>query len=158
MSSKEPRTDPQWVTPSSNQDVPPDYETIGTLFGYALVVLSWILIILTFPFSMCVCLKVIKEYERVVIFRIGRLVFGGARGPGMIFVIPCIDTYRKIDLRYGLCGQLILTVTVISFSKASVTNGFLVERLREMQMRRKRAEVDSNRVVLKTVYDTKPWE
>lgn len=41
----------------------------------------------------------IKEYERVVIFRIGRLIFGGARGPGMIFIIPCIDTYRKIDLR-----------------------------------------------------------
>lgn len=36
----------------------------------------------------------------MVIFRIGRLVFGGARGPGMIFVIPCIDTYRKIDLRF----------------------------------------------------------
>ena len=29
-------------------------------------------------------IKVIKEYERVVIFRIGRLVFGGARGPGMV--------------------------------------------------------------------------
>lgn len=40
------------------QDVPPDYETIGTIFGYALIVLSWILIIITFPFSMCVCLKV----------------------------------------------------------------------------------------------------
>lgn len=46
--------------------------------------------------------QVIKEYERVVIFRIGRLVFGGARGPGMIFIIPCIDTYRKIDLRFVL--------------------------------------------------------
>lgn len=42
------------------QDVPPDYETIGTIFGYALLVLSWILIIITFPFSMCVCLKVNK--------------------------------------------------------------------------------------------------
>uniref|UniRef100_A0A0R3S223 PHB domain-containing protein n=1 Tax=Elaeophora elaphi TaxID=1147741 RepID=A0A0R3S223_9BILA len=111
MSSKNARTDPQWVTPSSNQDVPPDYETIGTIFGYALLVLSWILIIITFPFSMCVCLKVIKEYERVVIFRIGRLVFGGARGPGMIFVIPCIDTYRKIDLR------LLFPFFIFSFSK-----------------------------------------
>jgi erythrocyte band 7 integral membrane protein len=94
------RTEPQWVSPSSMQDVPPDYETIGTMFGYVLVVISWIIIALTFPFSMCLCLKVIKEYERVVIFRIGRLVFGGARGPGLIFIMPCIDTYRKIDLRY----------------------------------------------------------
>jgi regulator of protease activity HflC (stomatin/prohibitin superfamily) len=117
MASKDTRSEPQWVTPSSNQDVPPDYETIGTIFGYALMVLSWILIICTFPFSMCVCLKVIKEYERVVIFRIGRLVFGGARGPGMVFIIPCIDTCRKIDLRvvsYAAPPQEIL-------SKDSVT-------------------------------------
>ena len=61
MASKETRNEPQWVTPSSNQDVPPDYETIGTIFGYALMVLSWVLIICTFPFSMCVCLKVSKS-------------------------------------------------------------------------------------------------
>ncbi|KAI6185438.1 CBN-UNC-1 protein [Aphelenchoides besseyi] len=111
MASKE-RSEPQWVAPSNTQDVPPDYETIGTIFGYALLALSWLLIIVTFPFSMCLCLKVIKEYERVVIFRIGRLVFGGARGPGMIFVIPCVDTYRKIDLRvvsYAVPPQEILS-------------------------------------------------
>ncbi|VDM78510.1 unnamed protein product, partial [Strongylus vulgaris] len=105
------------------QDVPPDYETIGTIFGYALVALSWLLIILTFPFSMCVCLKVIKEYERVVIFRIGRLVFGGARGPGMIFIIPCIDTYRKIDLRvvsYAVPPQEILSKDSVTVSVDAV--------------------------------------
>lgn len=47
------------------QDVPPDYETIGTIFGYALVVLSWILIIITFPFSMCVCLKVRTQKKKL---------------------------------------------------------------------------------------------
>ncbi|EYC18688.1 hypothetical protein Y032_0026g1312 [Ancylostoma ceylanicum] len=107
----------------SIRDVPPDYETIGTVFGYALVALSWLLIILTFPFSMCVCLKVIKEYERVVIFRIGRLVFGGARGPGMIFIIPCIDTYRKIDLRvvsYAVPPQEILSKDSVTVSVDAV--------------------------------------
>lgn len=44
---------------------------------------------------MCVCLKVIKEYERVVIFRIGRLIFGGARGPGMIFVVGNAEKSRR---------------------------------------------------------------
>jgi erythrocyte band 7 integral membrane protein len=80
MTDAKGRNEPQWVSPSSMQDVPPDYETIGTIFGYILIGISWIIIVLTFPFSMCFCLKVIKEYERVVIFRIGRLVFGGARG------------------------------------------------------------------------------
>ncbi|KAA0190741.1 hypothetical protein HAZT_HAZT009889 [Hyalella azteca] len=42
---------------------------------------------------------VVQEYERAVIFRLGRLLKGGAKGPGIFFVIPCIDSYRKIDLR-----------------------------------------------------------
>ncbi|TRY64388.1 hypothetical protein TCAL_02637, partial [Tigriopus californicus] len=42
---------------------------------------------------------VVQEYERSVIFRLGRLRKGGAKGPGIFFIIPCIDTYRKVDLR-----------------------------------------------------------
>ena len=45
-------------------------ETIGLWFGFILTVLSWVFIILTFPLSMCFCLKVIKEYERVSACRI----------------------------------------------------------------------------------------
>ena len=41
----------------------------------------------------------IQEYERAVIFRLGRLLTGGARGPGVFFVIPCVDVYEKIDMR-----------------------------------------------------------
>ena len=40
-----------------------------------------------------------QEYERAVIFRLGRLIKGGARGPGVFFIIPCLDSYQKIDLR-----------------------------------------------------------
>lgn len=43
--------------------------------------------------------QVVQEYERAVIFRLGRLVNGGARGPGLFFIIPCIDSYCKVDLR-----------------------------------------------------------
>ena len=44
-------------------------------------------------------LKVVTEYERAVIFRLGRLRKGGSKGPGIFTVIPCIDTYRCVDLR-----------------------------------------------------------
>ena len=40
-----------------------------------------------------------QEYERAVIFRLGRLLKSGARGPGVFFIIPCIDHYEKIDMR-----------------------------------------------------------
>ena len=41
----------------------------------------------------------VQEYERAVIFRLGRLRSGGAKGPGLFFLMPCIDTYKKVDLR-----------------------------------------------------------
>ena len=40
-----------------------------------------------------------QEYERAVIFRLGRLLIGGARGPGVFFILPCVDTYEKVDMR-----------------------------------------------------------
>ena len=43
--------------------------------------------------------QVVTEYERAVIFRLGRLRKGGSKGPGIFTVIPCIDTYRCVDLR-----------------------------------------------------------
>ena len=42
---------------------------------------------------------IVQEYERAVIFRLGRLLSGGARGPGVFFIIPCVDSYEKIDMR-----------------------------------------------------------
>ena len=41
----------------------------------------------------------LQEYERAVIFRLGRLLVGGARGPGVFFILPCVDTYEKVDMR-----------------------------------------------------------
>ena len=41
--------------------------------------------------------RIVQEYERGVIFRLGRLV--GAKGPGLFFIVPIIDRMMKIDLR-----------------------------------------------------------
>ena len=48
---------------------------------------------------MIVFVQVVQEYERVVIFRLGRLLAGGARGPGIFFIVPCVDSYQKVDMR-----------------------------------------------------------
>lgn len=42
-------------------------------------------------------IKIVQEYERGVIFRLGRLV--GAKGPGLFFIVPIIDRMVKVDLR-----------------------------------------------------------
>src|SRR5262249_58571679 len=42
-------------------------------------------------------IKVVREYERLVVFRLGRLV--GPRGPGITFVIPAVERAQRLDLR-----------------------------------------------------------
>jgi regulator of protease activity HflC (stomatin/prohibitin superfamily) len=42
-------------------------------------------------------IKILKEYERAVVFRLGRMV--GARGPGLTYIIPGIEKMVRMDLR-----------------------------------------------------------
>ncbi|GFO97268.1 hypothetical protein ig2599ANME_1468 [groundwater metagenome] len=42
-------------------------------------------------------IKIVREYERVVIFRMGRLI--GVKGPGIFLIIPIVDSIVKVDLR-----------------------------------------------------------
>ncbi|XP_063797563.1 podocin [Pseudophryne corroboree] len=58
-----------------------------------------LMVILTFPLSIWFCVKIVREYERAVIFRLGRLLPGRARGPGLFFYLPCLDKCHKVDFR-----------------------------------------------------------
>ncbi len=42
-------------------------------------------------------LRVLKEYQRGIVFRLGKVI--GLKGPGLIFVFPIIDSMKKVDLR-----------------------------------------------------------
>lgn len=59
--------------------------------------LSSIFLIIVLISLLASAVKIVQEYERGVIFRLGRLV--GARGPGLFFIIPIIDRMMKVDLR-----------------------------------------------------------
>jgi regulator of protease activity HflC (stomatin/prohibitin superfamily) len=54
-------------------------------------------ILLVIFFFVSAALKVVKEYERLVVFRLGRLI--GEKGPGLVFVIPIVDRHLRISLR-----------------------------------------------------------
>lgn len=60
-------------------------------FFTAAIILLFILIFLSSA------IKIVKEYERAVIFRLGRVV--GARGPGLFFIIPIFEKAVIVDLR-----------------------------------------------------------
>ena len=55
------------------------------------------IIVVLFLWVVGAAVKVVQEYERGVIFRLGRLV--GARGPGLFLIVPFIDRMQKVDLR-----------------------------------------------------------
>lgn len=44
-------------------------------------------------------IRILNEYERGVIFRLGRIISGGEKGPGLILLIPFIDKMVKVSLR-----------------------------------------------------------
>ena len=77
-------------------ELPPRETPTGfgaNLIRWFLLGLSGILLIPLLPFS----IKIVAEYERGVIFRLGRLI--GAKGPGLFVVLPIVDRMVKVDLR-----------------------------------------------------------
>ncbi|UJR37376.1 hypothetical protein I4U23_030083 [Adineta vaga] len=106
----------------SEYDIRNTEEGFGTC-GWILVIISHILCALTFPFSLCMTVKVVQEYERAVIMRLGRILPGGAKGPGLFFVLPCVDSIIKVDLRtitFDVPPQEILTRDSVTVSVDAV--------------------------------------
>ncbi|MBI3952970.1 MAG: slipin family protein [Chloroflexi bacterium] len=62
----------------------------------AVVILVLVIAAIVFMLA-AASVRVVQEYERGVIFRLGRLV--GPRGPGLFFMIPFVDRMQKMDLR-----------------------------------------------------------
>lgn len=56
-----------------------------------------IIVIIFFLMLLASAIKIMAEYQRIVIFRLGRLL--GIKGPGLVFIIPIIDKIIKLDLR-----------------------------------------------------------
>ncbi len=84
-------TEPRSIPPLPN----PEYDSgAGSAIVRALLMgLGFILLIPLLPFSV----RIVAEYERGVIFRLGRLV--GAKGPGLFILLPIVDRMVKVDLR-----------------------------------------------------------
>src|SRR5437773_12545505 len=66
-------------------------EALPRLIGWAVPVI--ILIVIILPQA----IRILREYERAVLFRLGKLL--GTKGPGLIFLIPTVDRMLRMDLR-----------------------------------------------------------
>jgi regulator of protease activity HflC (stomatin/prohibitin superfamily) len=63
------------------------------MFGFGPLATFFVIVVALFVSG----IKILKEYERAVVFRLGRMV--GARGPGIVYVIPGIEKMVKMDMR-----------------------------------------------------------
>ena len=66
-------------------------------------------------------IKILPEYQRLVVFRLGRCV--GAKGPGIVILIPIVDKGRRIDLREQV--REIPHQTSITVDNASISVDFI---------------------------------
>ncbi|XP_035628130.1 stomatin-like isoform X2 [Oncorhynchus keta] len=89
------------------------------LCGWIIVGLSILLMLATLPLSIWMCIKIVKEYERAIIFRLGRILRGRAKGPGLFFILPCTDNFINVDMRtitFDIPPQEVLTKDSVTVS------------------------------------------
>jgi regulator of protease activity HflC (stomatin/prohibitin superfamily) len=65
----------------------------GLVMGFSPLIVIAILVVI----FLATALKIVPEYQRAVIFRLGRVI--GAKGPGLFILVPIIDRMVKVDLR-----------------------------------------------------------
>ena len=82
--------------------------------GQLLVFLSWLAVLVTLPFSLLLCFKVVAEYERIVIFRLGRIKKGGSLGPGLHFEIPCVE-HAEVNFNSKNQTRVLLFILPLAF-------------------------------------------
>jgi regulator of protease activity HflC (stomatin/prohibitin superfamily) len=78
-------------------------------------------------------LRIVKEYDRGVVFRLGRVV--GVRGPGLIFLIPLIEMMTKVTLRtitMAIPSQKIITKDNVSIDIAAVAYYHIVDPMKSV--------------------------
>ncbi|XP_040198941.1 stomatin-like protein 1 isoform X1 [Rana temporaria] len=63
----------------------------------AITCLCFLIMIITLPVSIWFSIKIVYDYERMVIFRLGRVQ--PPKGPGLVLVVPLIDQFQRVDMR-----------------------------------------------------------
>jgi len=99
----------------------------GLVMGFSPLIVIAILVVI----FLATALKIVPEYERGVIFRLGRVI--GAKGPGLFILVPIIDRMVKVDLRtvtLDVPTQDIITKDNVSVSVDAVVYFRVVDPVR----------------------------
>jgi regulator of protease activity HflC (stomatin/prohibitin superfamily) len=99
----------------------------GLVMGFSPLIVIAILVVI----FLATALKIVPEYQRAVIFRLGRVI--GAKGPGLFILVPIIDRMVKVDLRtvtFDVPTQDIITRDNVSVSVDAVVYFRVVDPVR----------------------------
>jgi len=80
------------------------------------------IVVIAFLYLIMNMIRIVREYERLVVFRFGRCI--GQKGPGIIFLIPVVDVASRVDLREQFLE--VPRQTCITKDNASISIDFLV--------------------------------
>jgi regulator of protease activity HflC (stomatin/prohibitin superfamily) len=97
---------------------------MAAIIGVLLVVAVLIVLLLA------ASVKIVLEYERAVIFRLGRSI--GAKGPGVFFIIPVIDKIRRVNLQIAavpVASQAVITKDNVTITVDAVAYFQVVDPL-----------------------------
>ena len=78
--------------------------------------IGWVVLVMFLVIILSSAIRILNEYERGVIFRLGRII--ATKGPGLIFLIPVVDKMQKVSLR--LVTMDVPTQDVITKDNVSV--------------------------------------
>ncbi|XP_030901827.2 stomatin-like protein 1 isoform X2 [Melopsittacus undulatus] len=117
--------------------------------------LVFLLMIVTFPISVWFALKIVPTYERMIIFRLGRI--RAPQGPGMVLLLPFIDHWQRVDLRTRAfnvppCKDLIAATRMTA--QNAMTKTLMKKSLREIQVEKLRI---GEQLLLEINDMTKSW-
>ncbi|HXZ14032.1 MAG TPA: SPFH domain-containing protein [Candidatus Sulfotelmatobacter sp.] len=89
--------------------------TVVVMVLFAIVLIAFLYLVLNM-------IRIVREYERLVVFRFGRCI--GQKGPGIIFLVPIVDVATRVDLREQYLE--VPRQTCITKDNASISIDFLV--------------------------------
>ncbi|XP_055571908.1 stomatin-like protein 1 isoform X2 [Falco biarmicus] len=117
--------------------------------------LVFLLMVVTFPISGWFALKIVPTYERMIIFRLGRI--RAPQGPGVVLLLPFIDHWQRVDLRTRAfnvppCKDLIAATRMMA--QNAMTKTLVKKSLREIQVEKLRI---GEQLLLEINNMTKSW-
>ena len=122
----------------------PNVAVKWTVCEIILLVVAW-MIVAIIPIFWFYVIKTVRDYERALIFRLGKLK-GGAEGPGVFWINPLIDTIYVVDLRietYNLQPQAMMTKDAVTVTVDAICFMKVIDPIRAI------LEVDNYRHAFK---------